>query len=319
MTSDGRRIKILYSAGLGRNGGTLLDRALGEIDGFHSLGEFRMVWRKGLLDNDLCNCGEAFRSCPFWRAVFDRAFRGMERVDASAMLRLADSVDRTRYLPLLMSHQRPARFQRRLEEYRSALAGLYESIHDVSGARVLVDSSRFAGTALILGSIPGFDLYVLHLIRDARASAFSWQRKKRRIEARDDVKFIKQYSPFQSSFWWLNRNLSVEMIRPLVGHYKRLLYEDFVASPKEGLEALVSFTDEVPQTLPVRGDRCIHLGPSHTQSGNPARFQTGDVEIRIDDEWRHSMRRNRRWLVTASTWPLLLRYGYLSSRHGATR
>ena len=49
---------------------------------------------------------------------------------------------------------------------------------------------------------------------------------------------------------------------------------------------------------------------THSVSGNPNRFGTGEVELRADEEWRRAMRTVDRGLVTALTWPLLLRYRY---------
>lgn len=310
--AQGGRIKVLYSAGWGRNGGTLLDRTLGEVEGFVSLGEFRMVWRKGLINNELCNCGAPFRECPFWRRVFERAFGGMEAVDPEAMHRLAESVDKTRHLPWLLLPWRPGRFQSRLDEYRRVLGRLYRAIHQESEGKVMVDSSRFAGTALVLRSLPEIELYTLHLVRDSRASCFSWQRKKRRLEVVGEVQYLKRYGIFESSFWWALRNLTVEALkRP--GRYKFLRYEDFVEAPSNSLEELVTFLGEEGGELPIDDSRSIVFGESHTQSGNPDRFQRGPVEIRLDDEWRSGMTAGKKLLVTLLTFPLLLRYGYTLS------
>jgi hypothetical protein len=49
---------------------------------------------------------------------------------------------------------------------------------------------------------------------------------------------------------------------------------------------------------------------THSVSGNPNRFGTGEVELRADEEWRRAMRGRDRGMVTALTWPLLLRYRY---------
>jgi hypothetical protein len=45
-------------------------------------------------------------------------------------------------------------------------------------------------------------------------------------------------------------------------------------------------------------------------SGNPNRFETGAVQLRPDVEWVGRLGRSHRALVTAVTWPLLLRYRY---------
>jgi hypothetical protein len=62
------------------------------------------------------------------------------------------------------------------------------------------------------------------------------------------------------------------------------------------------------------GEPTVTLAPTHSVKGNPDRFRTGPIEIRLDDEWRRAMRPRDRRVVTALTWPLLLRYGYAAGR-----
>jgi hypothetical protein len=304
-------LKVLYSAGLGRNGGTLLDRVLGQVPGFESLGEFRMLWQKGILENEDCNCGVPFRDCGHWQAVFRRAFGSLDQVDAAELLRLADQVDRTRWVPLLLSPWKTPRLRSRIQRYGETLARLYRAIGEHTGCRVIVDSSRFAGTALILDQLEGVEVYAVHLIRDSRASAFSWQRRKQRIGVRGEAKYIKSYSPALTCFWWMNRNLSVELLRGRVRAYTRIRYEDFVAAPRQMVAELARFVGERPQQLPFVDDHTVRLGACHMQSGNPVRFQHGPVPVKLDDEWRTAMSRGKQALVTTLTWPLLWRYGYL--------
>jgi hypothetical protein len=59
------------------------------------------------------------------------------------------------------------------------------------------------------------------------------------------------------------------------------------------------------------GDRVLDLRAIHSVSGNPDRLATGPVELRPDAEWETAMRPADRRLMTALSWPLLLRYGYL--------
>src|ERR1019366_1995765 len=61
---------------------------------------------------------------------------------------------------------------------------LYRAIRQVAGKSVVVDSSREASQALVLARIPDIDLKVLHLVRDSRAVAFSYLRRKPQF--RDD-------------------------------------------------------------------------------------------------------------------------------------
>ena len=72
---------VLFIAGPGRSGSTLLDLLLGQIDGFCSTGEMRYIWERGFAQNQLCGCGKPFRECEFWTQVVKEAFGGFENVD----------------------------------------------------------------------------------------------------------------------------------------------------------------------------------------------------------------------------------------------
>ena len=50
--------------------------------------------------------------------------------------------------------------------------------------------------------------------------------------------------------------------------------------------------------------RVYPVSPSHTVAGNPDRLRTGDVTLRLDDEWVSGMHRMDRAVVTALTAPL---------------
>src|SRR2546423_2992529 len=65
------RLKILYIAGSGRSGTTIMARLLGELPGFVNVGEAARY----LLDIPMqtrgvpCGCGRAVSDCPFWREI----------------------------------------------------------------------------------------------------------------------------------------------------------------------------------------------------------------------------------------------------------
>jgi hypothetical protein len=49
----------------------------------------------------------------------------------------------------------------------------------------------------------------------------------------------------------------------------------------------------------------------HTLGGNPVKFRTGPVQLRLDDEWQTMMDQRHRLLVTGLSWPMIAAYGYL--------
>ncbi|MBI5506571.1 MAG: sulfotransferase [Deltaproteobacteria bacterium] len=306
-----RTPRIAFLAGYGRNGGTLLDRTLGSFQGAVSLGELRFVWRKGLQRNELCSCGLAFRDCQFWREVFDLAYGGFERVDADAMIRLYRAVDRTRYVPFLASALRPAGFEQRATELARRLSPLYAAIAQVSGAEVLVDSSKFAGYGWILSRLEGFETYTIHLVRDPRAASYSWSKSVRKPEVANSEALMPRANPVSAAVQWTYRNLAAETLRRCSTRYRRVRYEDFARAPREQGEELARWLGLEPA---VRSafitDNEVMLEPGHTQSGNPVRFRSGATTIKVDDEWRTKMPRTQRLTVGCLTAPLRSRYGY---------
>ena len=73
-------MKVLFIAGWGRSGSTLLADLLGNCKDFFCIGEFRL-WARRYRENYLCGCGSAFRECHVWGKIFDEAFGKRSAVD----------------------------------------------------------------------------------------------------------------------------------------------------------------------------------------------------------------------------------------------
>lgn len=302
--------KVLYVAGIGRNGGTLIDRIMGELDGFFSMGEVRHVWLKGVVKRELCTCGERFTECAVWRDVFERGFGGFDRLDGAHPTAVQEKVDRFRYLPLLLSPVRPPAFQHALDEYVELWRHFYRGVREATQARVLVNSSKSAEHALILRELPEIELYILHLVRDSRAAVHSWQKNIRLPDQPDDVTYMPRFSAFGAAARWSGRNVSAGLLRRHFKHYRVLRYEDLVDRPEEHVRGIIEWLGEPVGKLPFIDSHTVDLGLSHLQSGNPMRYQNGAVKIRKDEAWRGGMGAGTRRLVTALTYPLLREYGY---------
>lgn len=301
-------LRVLYIAGLGRSGSTILANSLGQVEGFFSAGELNFIWKHNVLENRLCGCGTPFRECPVWQEIFRRAFGGMDAVDARRMISLQASGARTRHvLPMLVPAGR-RRIASRLREYLANTGRLYRAMAEVTGSRVIVDSSKEPAYGYAVGMIPGVDLRVVHLIRDPRAAAYSWLRKKEQPDS-ETRRYMFRMGPGRSAVLWDAWNLSAEALWR-GRSYLRLRYEDFVAAPGPALRSVLDLAGEPEAPLPLVGEREVKLGVSHTVSGNPNRFETGAVELRPDERWRSGMTPRDRALATALTLPLLPRYGY---------
>lgn len=308
------KIKVLFIGGYLRVGSTLLDRALGQTPGFISVGELRHVWEESFVEDQPCGCGAPFSECGFWREVVEEAYGAEHPLNAREAASLKRRVDRIRYIPQLASFWKSPGYEKDLEAHSRNLSGLYAAIHRVAGGGVIVDSSKDASHAFALANLDGIDLHVAHLVRDSRAVSHSWLRKKVKYEVVGrEQDYMDLRGPAASSVGWVRSNLLVEPLRIYASSYTRVRYEDFVAEPRSTLRRLLRAVGEDREPT-LAGEHKLWLGVDHTVAGNPNRFRRGDIELRLDEEWKERMSRADQLTATAMTWPLLLRYGYLKGR-----
>lgn len=248
-----------------------------------------------------------------WAPVLEHAFGGPEGVDARAMARVQSTSTRPRHIPLMLTRGGGKLLRSRwTEQYRDALGLFYRGISSVTGSRVVVDSSKLPLYGRVLGEVPGVERYVVHLVRDPRAVAYSWLRKKRSTPAGRNLAYMPQHHPVESSLEWDLCNVAAEGLRnDAPGRYLMLRYEDFVERPRTAVERILRLVGKESRSLPFVSEREVELrGPNHNVGGNPSRFRTGFMELRPDTEWITGMKWSDRRLVTALTLPFLARFGY---------
>lgn len=305
-TAADERVNVLFIAGLGRSGSTLIDRALGAAPGCISVGEVVRLWERGPIENTVCGCGEPFRDCTFWGPVGDKAFGGWDHLDARRMLDLQRHVDRTRFIPLMVTG-RGRRYQLLRAEYADHLLRLFRAVADVAGAELVIDSSKDLSTTFLLRTVEGLDLRVVHLVRDSRAVAYSWTKQQAKGGSGGEM---DRYSPLTVAARYVFSNLLLQAARLGGVKMKRLRYEDFVADPARATRGLVAFGGAAEPVADHITGRRMAVGPHHSVGGNPMRFTQGTIEIRLDDVWKEKLSAGDRRIVSAVTAPLLLLYRY---------
>jgi hypothetical protein len=299
--------QIISIGGASRSGSTMLALLLGEIKGVFSVGELRYVWSRGYLDNMLCGCGMPFRDCEFWDSVFKEAYGGFDRVPITEIRDLHRVVTPIWRLPELLSPVRRHAFSLDVEAYLAHLKQLTEAIYQVSGARIILDSSKLPSYCALLGKLETSITWV-HLVRDSRAVAYSQMKKKPKPDARRPGAYMRRFSPFESARDWDVLNASMELLRVTNAPFRFMRYEDLVVDPLGRLTgAFPEFAKEVAELLV---EPRLRLHTNHTVSGNPIRLAPEGLEIRLDAEWNSLMRPSDRRAVTVLTWPLLAHYGY---------
>jgi hypothetical protein len=303
---------VLYVAGAGRSGSTLLDTLLGQADGVFSAGELRYLWERGLIDGRLCGCGEPVDRCPVWSAVLEHAFgNGAAAAMAQRMVAAQRRIGRIRTIPGVMRARRhPERLLGELGDLPEQLDRLYRAVGEVTGAQVVVDSSKQPTYGWLVANLPSVDLRAVHLVRDARAAAFSWLRTKETPD-RPEGGYMERRGVTRSAALWDVWNVATELLwRDRRDRYLRMRYEDLSADPQRAVATVLEFAG-LPEVEPpdLDGDG-TELRVTHTVAGNPMRMTSGRVTIRPDVEWKRELARGQRLAVTALCAPLLLHYRY---------
>lgn len=304
-------VKVVFLGGQARSGSTLLDRTLGQVPGFETAGEVRYLFKRGLLRNELCGCGTPLHECSFWERVGKEAFGGWDRIDLGEVLWLQREVDRPGRLPSLMTAGLSPSFRDLLQRYGEYLHRVFLGIQRASGARVVIDSTMSPPYALALRETVGLDLRIVHLVRDPRGVAYSSGKKVTRPEVTDHEEYMPVYSPRETALRWSMANGVFEMIARTVPTV-RVRYEDFVREPEAQLHRIAELAEEpfgADHLAFLDGDR-IELEVDHTAAGNPMRFKTGTLTLRVDEDWRHKLDEREQRRVARLTSPLLHRYGY---------
>lgn len=306
-TETGAPVRVVFLAGIGRSGSTLLERMVGETPGATSLGEVLHLNHRGLVQHELCACRQPFLECPFWRKVGHIAFGGWDQVDRARIANLRADVDRALRVPqIALGH--PRRLEAKVLEYVDFYVRIYRAAHEITGD-VLVDSSKQVSLAWCLSRSPDIDLRLVHCVRDSRGVAYSWSKQVVRPEAVSDVhRYMTRYSPARISAYWLLHNLEAGVLARRVPSL-RVRYEDLIDAPVATTAAVLRMAGIEASATHVSAS-AVELGPTHSCAGNPMRFRTGTIELANDDGWVTAQSGRDRRIVTALTAPLLAGYGY---------
>jgi hypothetical protein len=286
---------VVYVAGWGRSGSTLLGNLLGEIPGYISIGELRYLFHPGIT----CGCGNLAADCSFWSEVTSRAESRIGQIDRAVFVDEQVRALAPKRVPLLI-WKTPGDEAARVLRVTQAL---HTAVADVSGADVVVDGSKHPGDLAGLSSSPA--LRAVHLIRDPRATGYSWTRRRRQGQQALSLK--------AATFRWVEWNLFTELVLSRMSPTRRLRlrYEDFISNPRlhvNQIADLVGTGERLPGSAVSAG--VAKLGGNHAVGGNPSKFKTGEVRLAQDDAWRRELGLPARAFVAAMAWPLMLRYGY---------
>ncbi|MGI8576932.1 MAG: glycosyltransferase [Nocardioidaceae bacterium] len=310
---------IVYVAGSGRSGSTLLERALGAIPGFVNVGELIDLSRRVADNDELCGCGVTFSTCPFWTGVGRRAFGGWMDEVVTELATLQSRVARQRHLPrLLVPAAGGQSWRTDIARYRRLYVDIYRAIvdDDEGSAQYVVDASKWPAQALALSG-QEIDLRVIHLVRDARGVTHSMHKRDVTRPHSVHPELMASSGAVAAAARWTLTQTEIDLLRLTGLPMTRMRYEDFVSNPRSAMDTALRELGLAPQPgwLDHVDGHTLKLAASHGLSGNPSRFDAGVVDLRLDEAWRTQLPRRTRALVTAIAAPQLR----ASKRHAGSR
>ncbi len=300
-------VRVIYLTGTGRSGSTLLGNAIGSLPGALSAGEIRFLLRRGIAEGGQCGCREPVVECPVWQPALVKTFGNVPGRDEALRLDAA--------LTALVRRRRVRWWARgetspEAEELVDLYGRLIANLAEASGATTVVDSSKIATFGALLGRSPLLDVKPVHLVRDPRAVAYSWQREvaSQAVPGYDGE--MERFHAGKAAAMWLHSTVSVGIAFRRRGvDVIDVRYEDFVADPAAALQRIAAFAGIAPETAFVSDGR-LDLRTSHAVAGNPNRMRSGPISLRADTTWRSDLATRDRMLVSALTTTHRRGHGY---------
>jgi hypothetical protein len=306
MTAKKKR--VVYIAGYGRSGTTMLSMALGQHPALFGAGEVVTLALHAWRNNEVCSCGAPVQDCSFWAKVvelwqkdqspsFIEDYRNLQN-------RIESTISPARMLNMAYGHEA-------FLAYARHTARLFDAIASVSGCTTIIDSSKSAGRALAFAQMPEIELYVVHMIRDGRGVAWSLLQAHHR-DVRAGIQEPLTPKPIlRTAARWGFVNLATEFLCWRLGPERsiRVRYEDFTSKPTVIMQDIGRMlgTDLTAIGEALRDGAAI--APGHLIAGNRLRMK-GALRLVQDSTWRADMPGHKqtafRWLCGG----LLRRYGY---------
>ena len=302
--------RVLFIGGSAKSGSTLLGALLGQQPVLFNAGEMNLFWAKWLDPGERCGCGERLTECAFWAAVV----ADVEDVGIAPtrMAELSARLDHTRQLPRVLSRSLRRNTAGAWAELVAGTDRLYASAFRRSRAAFIVDGSKLPTHLMLLRDLPDVDVRVLHLIRDGRAVAFSWERKRRLARAGEPQGSGMRRHRFAAADFaiWHLQNFSIDRLARRFNHATRIRYEALATAPatalRDALERL-----EVDLAGEATASEGLGVASGHAVGGNDrVRFAGAGTTVAVDEAWKTELRglRLRLWTVLAA--PGLRHFGY---------
>ncbi len=303
--------KVVYVLGPGRSGTGVLGRMLSTIEGTVFAGELRRLWSRGLRPGRTCACGRPHAECEVWSKLLvpGATFAQPSLAEIGRIQKqVAPEHLGWRSALRLRRLSTPPPSTTAAGRYLAAYTGLHKAFAQVTGAVVVIDSSKSAADAALLAVRSDVTTYVVQILRDPRGVAFSLQNHSAKHTG-----LGPHLLAIRASVRWVAKHLTNEAIRRRYGANRSILlrYEQLIEDPRGTVEAVAKLVGQPSPVVELARGVPIPVPEVHGPDGSKRRrFVSNEVVLQLDTRWQQELNPVDRFLVTLLTYPLLRRYGY---------
>jgi hypothetical protein len=325
-------VKLAYILAASHSGSTLLTMLLGAHPEAFTVGELKAT-NLGVHHKYRCSCGQFIKSCAFWAKVSARMQSKGLRFDitSSGTNFLACKSPYARRLlrplhrgPLLEALRDLALsfsplWRMHVQHTQQQNAALIGVLQELSGAKIIIDSSKIDLRLKYLLRNPALDIRVIWLIRDGRGVALTYMHpgdfadaRKRNLRGGGSGFNGLPHEPSALSMTaaareWRRSNEAAACLLSRLdrSQWVQVRYEELCMYPEKTLQRLCAFLELEPGKI-VRDFRAVE---QHVL-GNGMRLDTTS-EISLDERWRDYLAQEELRVFDVVAGKLNRQYGYV--------
>lgn len=239
---------VLYIAGYGHSGTTILDLVFGSAQGSISCGELTHFTRQGFFE-EYCSCHKQIKDCSFWSSVFENWQREMP-CTFEEYKRLRNRFEGNRqFFKTAFNYLFPSK---KFKFFSQCTELFYDEIHRSSGRKVIVDSSKGSSRIFLLASFA--PISVIHVCRNFRGVLNSEQ-KDVKIDLENGIEAASPPKRFSKVLRdWVITNATSSVGR-LVFSGKKLYFKKWIQNPT----LLVKYHASLPNNFEKQAFKAPHM------------------------------------------------------------
>lgn len=286
----------------------MLASLLSQDPSIFNLGQTRDLFRS-YLKGELCSCGQRLNRCLIWSDVMKMTFSTESDSDISDFaVKLTELLRRIAEVRDWTQPDRMHELEARNADTLYTLRTFLSSVREITGASTLVDASKSPELAVAYSMTGEAQLKVLNLVRDPRAVASSWLKKKGLNAGKHAI-----------AVWRDRQNRIEQWSSSCPERFRITRYEDFTKLPRSSLASILEWA-ELPHSNAFLSDfqariswERLHLYPPANETFLSEKRPT--LEISQATWWQNAGHGELHKLTSSVLLEKMERYGYLV-RHG---